>query len=253
MKPWNATPSRKGWTISSPARSRLPLVIAFILVAVICARLGIWQVSRLRERRAANAAALRARAEPPLELTLDQRPDSAVLGRRVSVEGRYDHAHDVVVRGREYDGVPGVEIVSPLLIGDGKTAVLVDRGFVPAPDAVRIEADSFREPGTRTVEGFLLPISSGSGAPIQHEGQTTWGRLDLAALRAALPYRVYPYSIQQLPDSTLPRFPRRRPLPPLDDGPHLNYAIQWFSFALIALVFAGIMARPTRPGARVPV
>jgi cytochrome oxidase assembly protein ShyY1 len=31
--------------------------------------------------------------------------------------------------------------------------------------------------------------------------------------------------------------------PPLDDGPHLSYAIQWFAFTLIALVFAGIMLR----------
>jgi surfeit locus 1 family protein len=220
------------------------------LVALICARLGIWQLSRLRERRAANAVALRARAERPLELTLNQRPDSTMLGRRVIAEGRYDQAHDVVVRGRGYDGVPGVEIVSPLIMEDGKTAVLVDRGFVPAPDAVSVVPDSFREPGTRMVEGFLLPIPSGTGAPVQHEGQTTWGRLDLTALRAALPYQLYPYSIQQLPDSTLPRFPRRRPPPPLDDGPHLNYAIQWFSFALIALVFAGIMARPAGPVVR---
>ena len=26
------------------------------------------------------------------------------------------------------------------------------------------------------------------------------------------------------------------PLPALDDGPHLSYAIQWFSFALITLI-----------------
>jgi surfeit locus 1 family protein len=217
---------------------------------VVCARLGIWQVSRLRERRAANAVALRARAEPPLRLSFRQRPDSTMLGRRVTAEGRYDHAHDIVLRGREYDGVPGVEIVSPLVMGDGKTAVLVDRGFLPAPDAVRVAADSFEEPGPRTVAGFLLPVPSGRGAPLQHEGHTTWGRLDLAALRVTLPYQIYPYSILQLPDSTLPRFPRRRPPPPLDDGPHLSYAIQWFSFTLIALVFAGIMARRAGPAPR---
>jgi cytochrome oxidase assembly protein ShyY1 len=31
----------------------------------------------------------------------------------------------------------------------------------------------------------------------------------------------------------------------LDDGPHLAYAIQWFAFAILALVFAGIMSRRT--------
>ena len=41
----------------------------------------------------------------------------------------------------------------------------------------------------------------------------------------------------------LPRFPRRLDPPPFDDGPHLSYAIQWFAFAIIAIVFGGIFVR----------
>jgi surfeit locus 1 family protein len=212
------------------------------VIALVCARLGFWQVSRLRERRAANALAAQARAAPPVELTADHL-HSALAGRRVRARGRYDHAHDIVVRGREYGGVPGVEIVTPLVMDDEKTAVLVDRGFVPSPDAVRVASDSFRESGRKDVQGYLVPVPSGQGMPLEHGGLTTWGRLDLGALRARLPYQVYPFSILQAPDSSLPRFPRRQDPPPLDNGPHLNYAIQWFSFSLIALVFAGVIAR----------
>jgi cytochrome oxidase assembly protein ShyY1 len=32
------------------------------------------------------------------------------------------------------------------------------------------------------------------------------------------------------------RIPPRVPPPPLDEGPHKSYAIQWFSFAIIAVV-----------------
>jgi cytochrome oxidase assembly protein ShyY1 len=35
--------------------------------------------------------------------------------------------------------------------------------------------------------------------------------------------------------------PARRDLPVLDDGPHRGYAMQWFSFALIAIAGAGIV------------
>jgi surfeit locus 1 family protein len=196
----------------------------------------------LLERRAANALAAQARAAAPVELTADHL-DSALAGRRVRARGRYDHAHDIVVRGREYGGVPGVEIVTPLVMDDEKTAVLVDRGFVPSPDAVRVASDSFRESGRKDVQGYLVPVPSGQGMPLEHGGLTTWGRLDLGALRARLPYQVYPFSILQAPDSSLPRFPRRQDPPPLDNGPHLNYAIQWLSFSLIALVFAGVIAR----------
>jgi surfeit locus 1 family protein len=221
-------------------------VAGFIVIALVCARLGFWQVSRLRERRAANAIAAQERAAPPVELTADHL-DSALAGRRVWARGRYDHAYDIVVRGREYAGVPGVEIVTPLVMDDEKTAVMVDRGFVPSPDAVRVASDSFREPGRKDVEGYLIPVPSGQGMPLEHGGLTTWGRLDLAALRARLPYRVYPFSILQAPDSSLPRFPRRQDPPALDNGPHLYYAIQWFSFSLIALVFAGVIARSQPP------
>jgi surfeit locus 1 family protein len=165
------------------------------------------------------------------------------LGRRVRVRGRYDHAHDIVLRGREYGGVPGVEIVSPLLLDDSSAAVLVNRGFVPAPDAFTAYPDSLREPGEHWIQGIALPIGAGGGAPLQRRGQTSWARLDLPALQHRLPYPVSAFYVRQLPDSALPRFPRRLDPPVLDDGPHLSYAIQWFAFAIIALVFGGIFLR----------
>jgi surfeit locus 1 family protein len=227
-------------------RSRLLLIAGFVVVALVCIRLGIWQVHRLRERRAANAVALAARSQPVVTLG-EAGWDTTLVNRRVRIRGRYDHAHDIVLRGRLYGGVPGVEIVSPLLPEQGDRAVLVNRGFVPSPDALTVASDSLREPGVVTVEGIALPVGSDSGAPLQHGGRTTWARLDREGLRSRLPYPLYPLYVRQVPDSTLPSFPRRLEPPALDDGPHLSYAIQWFSFALIALIFAGVIARRREP------
>lgn len=227
-------------------RSRLFLIAGFVVVALVCIRLGFWQAQRLRERRAANAIALAARSQPVVTLA-EAGWDSTLVNRRVRIRGRYDHAHDIVLRGRQYGGVPGVEIVSPLLAEPGDPAVLVNRGFVPSPDAATVASDSLREPGLVTVEGIALPIGSDSGAPLQHGGRSTWARLDREGLRSRLPYPVYALYLRQVPDSTLPAFPRRLEPPALDDGPHLSYAIQWFSFALIALIFAGVFARRREP------
>jgi surfeit locus 1 family protein len=229
-------------------RARVLLTIGFLAVAAVFARLGVWQVHRLRERRAANAAASSARAAPVVPL---EEPSSAdPIGRRVRVRGRYDHAHDIVLRGREYNGVPGVEIVSPLLLDRRPTAVLVNRGFVPAPDAVTAYPDSLQEPGEQWVEGIALPITSGGGAPLQRGGWTNWSRLDLTALHDRLPYPIRAFYIRQSPDTALPRFPRRLDPPVLDDGPHLSYAIQWFAFAIMAVVFAGIVVNRKRERGR---
>jgi surfeit locus 1 family protein len=228
-------------------RARYLLIAGLLLFAALAVRLGIWQVHRLNERRAANALAGRARAAPELDLAV--RAGAAATQRRVRATGVYDRTHELVLRGRALREVPGVALVTPLRMPAlGDTAVLVERGFLPTPDAVTLVPDSgaLDEPGMRTVHGVALPIGSSvdSGAPLARAGRMTWRSLDLATLRRRLPYPTLDVYIQETPDSALPPQPRRREPPALDDeGPHLSYAIQWFAFAAMAVVFAGIFWR----------
>ena len=209
-----------------------------LLAAAGFARLGVWQLGRLHQRRAANVVTLAARNAPPAILTRESSGTDALAERRVVARGRYDPVNEIVVRGDVFEGMPGVLIVTPLLLDREGPAVLVERGFLPAPDAVTVDARGAEEPGEVTVRGIAFPVPSGGGAPIEHGGTTTWRRLDLSALRTRLPYQVLPIYIRQSPDSALPRFPRRLEAPPVDEGPHLSYAVQWFLFAGLAAGFA---------------
>lgn len=224
----------------SPTSRRI-LIVLLLMAAAVCLRLGFWQLGRLQDRRAANRLAADARAAPPVRLPEASSAAGDLAFRRVEAVGRYDHEHEVVLRGASLNGLPGVTVVTPLRLAESDTALLVTRGFVPSPDAVTARLDSLREPGEVRVRGIALPIGAGEGRPLERRGATTWGRLDTAALRAHLPYPVYPVALRQSPDSALPRLPRRLEPPPLDDGPHLNYAVQWFLFAGMAAVFAGVV------------
>jgi surfeit locus 1 family protein len=222
----------------SPLLRRL-LMAFLLLLAVGFARLGVWQLSRLHQRRAANQATLAARSAPPVRLPGSGLARSETwIEHRVIARGRYDHDHDIVLRGEALQGVPGVHLVTPLRVSGTDTALLVDRGFVPAPDAVSVQPERLREPGDVVIEGIAAGLGSGDGKPIIHDGRTTWGRLDLAALRERLPYPVLPVYLRQVPGSGVPSFPRRLDPPPVDDGPHLSYAVQWFLFAGLAVAFA---------------
>ena len=234
-------------------RTRLIFVALLALTAAVCIRLGLWQLARLRERRAANATISAALARPEVSLNAGAaEPESS---RRVRAAGEYDHAHEFVIRGQVHREQPGVAVATPLRLEGREEAVLVLRGFVPAADATTADIDMLKEPGRRMVRGTartLAPREDG-GAPITRGGRTTWRGLDSAAVAAALPYPVAAVVIHQTPESGLGRLPRRSAPPALDDGPHLSYTIQWFAFATIALVGAiGLIARPTRSTARAP-
>jgi surfeit locus 1 family protein len=217
-----------------------------LLASAGFARLGIWQLSRLRERRAANLWITAARQAPPVTITPSSTHTDTLPEHRVIATGRYDHASEIVLRGQVYEGVPGVGIVTPLLLAEGGPAVLVDRGFLPAPDAVSVNPEGTREPGAQTVRGLALGVGTAPSEPMEHAGRTTWRRLELEALRHRLPYGVLPVYILQSPDSTLPSFPRRIDPPPVDEGPHLSYAIQWFLFAGLSAAFAFLVVGRTR-------
>ena len=214
-------------------RDRVGLMVA-LLVAAICVRLGVWQLDRLHERRQRNALLIAARARPLLEVDGSLPADSA-RDRRVVARGVYDYAHERLWHGRSYEGVPGVDLVTPLRLAGG-AAVLVDRGWAPSPDGYHIERAAYGEGDSAVVLGL------GMLAP------RTRGDVDPAALRDSVPYRLLPFVIQQLPPSTAPYPPLppgliRWPTPELSDGPHLSYAIQWLSFAVIIVVGSLALAR----------
>ena len=227
--------------MSSPAR--LVVMACFTVVALVFARLGLWQVDRLRDRRAANIVALEARSAPRIRLDGATPITPELSGREVWATGRYDHEHDLVLRAKAYGGSPGVEVVTPLVLDGKRTAVLVNRGFLPTPDAVTAQTDSVREFGRVRVNGTAYLVPSGGGAPLERGGHTTWARLDREALGLRMPYRIAPVYIRQSPDPALPRFPRRLEPVPIDDGPHLSYAIQWFAFAAMAIGFGVVILK----------
>jgi len=213
------------------------LVFALV-VAAVCVRLGAWQLDRLRQRRAWNAVALAAGERPPLGVTGGALTADAVRDRRLRARGIYDYAHERLWHGRSYEGIPGVDLITPLRLADGG-AVLVDRGWAPSPDGYHVDEGAYREADSADVLGL------GMSAPRAR------GDVDPARLQDSVPYRLLPFVIQQLPPSTalnrpLPPGLIRWPAPELSDGPHLSYAVQWFSFAIIIVVGSVALLRKGR-------
>ena len=208
-----------------------------LLFAAMCVRLGFWQLARLHQRRARNAVVIAARERPPVELSGAVAPES-VLERRVLVRGVYDFANERLWRPRSFEDMPGVDLVTPLRLPDG-SAVLIDRGWARSPDAYHVDQRAFREPDSAEVVGLAF------AAPRGH------GDVDPKALAESLPYRLLPLVVGALPGGPGAGL-RRWPAPELTDGPHLSYAIQWFSFATIIIVGVVVLVRKARTEGELP-
>jgi surfeit locus 1 family protein len=226
-------------------------VFGAVVAAGLCIRLGVWQLARLGERRAFNARLYERFASPPVSLA-DVPPDTAASRyRRVRLEGTWDTAREVRLVSRTNNGSPGVNFVTPLRVPGRDTAVLVNRGWVYAQDA-KTPADTARWfPPSPDAEGIAFVDVFPMGLPGKAWDAGTAPvirRLDPAALAARWPYPIAPYYLVLQPsaaDTTTRRAstPVRLTLPPISEGPHQSYAWQWFAFATVALVGAGLFAR----------
>jgi surfeit locus 1 family protein len=145
-----------------------------------------------------------------------------------------------------------VNLVTPLRLRSSDTAVLVDRGWVYSPDATQVDETRWREGDTLSVVGYVEEFTEpGPGDLPAH--QRLARRLSYRAVSARLPYPIAPVYVVAIDTARTPRpnAPARPGMPTLDEGPHLGYAVQWFSFAIIAVVGAGVAIRASyREGRR---
>ncbi len=220
--------------------SRRWLLTTFLVLlgAAVCVRLGFWQLDRLQQRRIFNAHVLQMQALSPLDLNsiTDPAALTTMEYRAATAHGRYDYSAQLVLRNQYYEGQYGYHLLTPLLLTEGQ-AVLVDRGWIPAEENASSALDRLQyneEHQEVSVRGILrLGQPSSRNAP----EKGLWVTVDLEQISARMPYKLLPVYLQldPQPGRTQPPVPYQ-PVIEITEGPHLGYAIQWFTFAAILLL-----------------
>lgn len=159
---------------------------------------------------------------------------------RVSVVGRLDPDHQVVLENLSLHGQPGYQVLTPALLGDGST-LLVNRGWLPYTGFHdRLPDVSFTANDAETLTGRLdaLPqpgIALGRVAPA---ASGPWPRAasfpTLAQLSQVLGRPLAAQVLLLDPDGG-PGYAREWQPPGISPERNFGYAIQWWAFAIIAL------------------
>ena len=228
---------------SARTRARAPVVAALVVLAVLFAVLGIWQLER-REWKHALIAAVTARVdaapvaapEPAAWPLITAETDAY---RRIRVTGRFRYERETLVRAVSDLG-SGYWVLTPL--DAGGFTVLVNRGYI-APDQ---RGTVQRMPaGDVTVTGLLRVTEPGGGFLRSNDpAADRWYSRDVAAIAAARGISgAAPYFIDAdasgnaaggpVGGLTVIRFPDN----------HLSYALTWFALAALSL-WGAWFARP---------
>lgn len=206
--------------------------LATVVAVAAFAALGDWQLGRAAEKRALDADF--QRQGPAIGLP----PAGAALPRyqHVTARGHYDGERQFLLDNRSHAGIAGIEVLTPLVLGDG-SAILVDRGWLPFGADRRRLPDVAVDAGARQVTGRLSELPR---APIELAAppSSNWPRLvnypTLGELDAMLGRKLRPGMIL-LDPSDADGYARDWSIAGITPERHLGYAVQWFAFAATAV------------------
>jgi surfeit locus 1 family protein len=228
----------------------VPTLVTALLFPLLLS-LGFWQLERADQKRALVAEYEQRSELPAVEVIAGLRDTESLRYRRVAVTGRYDSDRQLLLDNQVRERRAGFNVMTPLVIGEGETAVLVDRGWLPL-GATRSELPdvSVDEEGRRVAGEAYVPFEGYRlGRAAEPDG---WPRfvqyVDFAQLEAVVGRSLVPLIVRLDPGES-EGYLREWPVIPFSADRHIGYAVQWFGLAT-ALLLIYVVVNTHRRGAR---
>jgi surfeit locus 1 family protein len=234
--------------MSSEVKSKEPWSIFKTIVALalvfLCLVAADWQYTRGIDRQARNNIIEERIARSPIELS----SRDAVLDNNewqsITTNGRFDSTQQILLRNRYWEGKYGYEVLTLFTNASGEK-FWVDRGWVKAgatattpPEVTAVPVGDVSITGRFRLDSSL-PRGSFFALPATGEGLVS----ELNAQSQLDTEKFYIDLLSGSEASLTPAAPAQ--LPPLSDGPHKAYALQWLFFGGL-IVYGRILIRRTR-------
>ena len=217
--------------------------LGVLALVILMSYLAFWQLSRLDQKKSFNATLTAHSTAPVLKVEDIVSTDiEAIEWRRVELGGSYLTDKIVTVINRSQNGAAGYDVLVPFRTTTNQT-FLVNKGFMqlsmPLPTLRTTPLTVLGYIRDTQSRGTLGAIDSTDAAVREFQ------RFDIPLISERLGVDTPPLFVQlrnELPAPT-EQWPAPVSLPELNEGTHLSYAVQWFFFALTALVAWVVVVR----------
>jgi surfeit locus 1 family protein len=231
-----------------------------VLLLPLFVYLGCWQLQRMHQKEWFEKAIAHQSNDTIIQLdrlapTFVEQHFDQFQYRQVSLTGRF-LANPIFLDNQILDKQLGYRVLMPFLLTNHNHLILIDRGWIPNPGSRNILPSISARTGTVTLTGNLIQIKP--GLILQKESIPTpasWPirvqSIDYTVLSKILEHPLLQFIVQLSagqPDGfkTLPLnigMPSKR---------HLGYALQWFTMAIVILIYYGVINIKRRPLCKKP-
>ncbi|WHS34861.1 SURF1 family cytochrome oxidase biogenesis protein [Auritidibacter ignavus] len=217
-----------------------------IVFAVVCYFLGDWQMDRRMHKLDEINKIVANYDQDPVPYAENSSMftefDEQDKWTPVSIEGEYLTDDTLLARNRPRAGSPGYEVLVPFRTVEGDT-ILINRGWLPT-GAGADGPDAVPDPPGGTVQ-LIARVVDGEPTLQRQAPAGQVASIDLPAINNLVDDDIaeaaYGLMASETPDAE--DTPQQLPPPERDEGPHLSYSMQWFTFGLMSFVVWGYMAR----------
>lgn len=209
------------------------------MLCVLFISLGNWQLHRAIEKeQILRAYQSQVKSTPVALENLSTATDWHY--RHVSVTGQFDNPHVLLLDNKIHEHRAGYEVIIPFQLAQGGNRVLIDLGWIPAPE------DRTQLPiipaltGLQTLTGVIYqpirpPFLLGQATEIHPRWPLRIQGLDFNAIQTALKQPVPPFVIWLDPNMPQGFVRQWQPIASTPEK-HRAYAFQWFTFAAALII-----------------
>jgi len=214
----------------------LGLTVALLLIGMLFAWLGLWQLDRQEEKQL-----LFDQFENAPSMAIEQALKRTEGFSRVEAYGHYDEQLHILLDNKILNGRVGVHVLTPFVLVDGRM-ILINRGWLPLPPDRRELPPVYTDPAPRVIAGIMKKPATGGprlGDPdvlVRDRWPQLITYLDLDSVGSALEATLEPWLLQLDDDDPTGFDGRQWKAAVMEPQVHRAYALQWFSLMLATII-----------------